>query len=100
MIGDRRLHARRIVHIPAKLMAGTESPLRDCVLVDISEYGARLEIEAAQDTPDNFTILLAPGHGPFRQCHVVWRGDGQLGVAFDKSHSSQVFPEPPPQLEQ
>lgn len=98
MISDRRLHARRIVHIPAKLMIGKEEPLRDCVMVDVSEDGARLEIETVDETPDDFTILLAPRHGPFRRCHVIWRGDKELGVAFDKSHSSHLFPEPPPEI--
>jgi hypothetical protein len=89
MLIERRNQPRRPVEIPAKLTTGEGSPLRDCVVTDISELGAKLWTDAAQDAPDDFTIAFAP-RGPYRRCHVVWRTDGQMGVLFasdSPSHS-------------
>jgi hypothetical protein len=88
MHADNRKETRRPVHIPAKLFAGLGSPLRDCMLTDISEHGARLAFEAPKEAPDEFTLLLAPRGGAYRQCRVVWRAEKELGVEFDMAKSS------------
>jgi PilZ domain len=86
---ENRKHPRRQIEIPVKVIAGGGSPLRDCVLTDISEIGAKLRIDSPEDTPDDFTIAFAP-RGPFRRCHVVWRTAAQLGVMFQNPTSSHV----------
>lgn len=88
---DKRVNLRRGVHIPAKLIASRDAPLRDCVVLDISELGARLGLDDAQDTPEEFTVLLAPQGRPYRRCRVVWRTDNQMGVIFDKDISSHTY---------
>jgi hypothetical protein len=66
---------------------------RNCVVIDISETGARVGVDAAQDIPDQFTILFATGDRPFRRCYVIWRKDAQLGVRFDPTITSHTNPE-------
>ncbi len=81
---DNRNAVRRTLHIPAKLTSGQDTPQHECVVLDISDTGARLEIAAAADVPDKFTMVFTPRGEPFRQCKVVWRVKHLLGVAFDK----------------
>jgi hypothetical protein len=82
---ENRKQIRRPLEIPAKLSADGGAPPRDCVVIDISDYGARLRIDTPQDTPNDFTIVLAP-RGPFRRCHVVWRAAGHVGVIFHRDY--------------
>jgi hypothetical protein len=81
---DNRQHSRQPVHIAARLASGPDVPQHKCVVVDISDTGARLEVATIADIPDKFTMLLTPRGQPYRLCEVVWRGSRQIGVAFDK----------------
>jgi hypothetical protein len=54
----------------------------DCVVRNISEYGACLEIESPVGIPDNFTLLIMVDNAK-RACHVVWRKARRIGVRFD-----------------
>lgn len=63
---------------------GTEDGgLQGCVVVDISETGARLRAENADAVPVDFVLLLSKRGAPRRYCHVVWRGHDQIGVEFE-----------------
>jgi hypothetical protein len=73
---DRRRVFRHPVHQFASIDLGNGSPLRSCMISDISESGARLTIGTCGDIPDTFTLLL------HRRCRVVRRLDGQIGVQF------------------
>jgi hypothetical protein len=90
---DNRRHVRRPIQIPAKMVTDSGAPLHDCMVLDISESGARLGIEATQAPPDKFTIVFTPTGQPYRRCRVLWRSGCQLGVLFDKKHSSHTYPE-------
>ncbi len=56
---------------------------RDCVLVDISESGARLDVDAPNEVPDRFVLLLSKNGYPRRLCRTVWRTSNQVGVKFE-----------------
>lgn len=58
--------------------------LRDCSLSDVSDTGARISVEAAEELPDRFTLLLSGNGGPQRTCRVIWRQPNQIGVDFEK----------------
>jgi hypothetical protein len=83
MFAEQRKAVRRPVHLPAKIDAGQGSPMRDCTLVDISDLGARLAINHAENVPDVFAIFLSPFARPFRKCRLVWRKDEHVGVEFN-----------------
>src|SRR5260370_21464847 len=87
---DKSNHGRRTFPIPAMLAVTRDSELRKCMLLDISEAGARLAIDGAGDLPDEFTIIFGPGGRPFRRCQVVWRADKQVAVKFDRDISSHT----------
>src|SRR3954447_14056371 len=50
-----------------------------CSVTDISATGARVLFDPAASVPDSFILKLK---GRARRCSVVWRGAGQVGLAF------------------
>ncbi len=56
---DLRKARRKPLHYPAWIDVGDGSALRDCLIYDISETGARLTIAGEEQVPDNFTLLLS-----------------------------------------
>jgi len=56
----------------------------DCIIRNMSESGAALEVESPGSVPDDFTLLIKPEIIE-RECHVVWRSAGRLGVRFTSS---------------
>jgi len=53
----------------------------DCVVRNISETGAALDVGAALDIPSEFNLLIS-GHGTSHRCQVKWRKENRVGVAF------------------
>jgi hypothetical protein len=50
-----------------------------CSVADISATGARVLVDQTAAVPDSFILKLK---GRARRCSVVWRGTGQVGLAF------------------
>ena len=81
MLKDRRDSPRRVINRIAKFQCGAGSLPRDCMITDISERGARLFSEI--EMPERFVLSLSgDGHCIRRECRVVWRLGGELGVEF------------------
>jgi hypothetical protein len=55
-----------------------------CALADISTHGARIEVMDGAKVPEKFVLFFSLRGKPRRACHVVWRKERQIGVAFDK----------------
>lgn len=53
----------------------------DCVIRNMSETGAALEVESPVGIPDEFRLLIKPEFLK-RNCRVVWRSAKRIGVAF------------------
>lgn len=58
--------------------------LRNCLLFDISQSGARIEIDQPAAVPDEFILYLSHSGSARRGCKVMWRKQRQLGVKFDR----------------
>jgi hypothetical protein len=54
----------------------------DCTVRDLSITGAALEVPNQIGIPAKFTLVV-PGDGLHLPCHVVWRKEFRIGVAFD-----------------
>jgi PilZ domain len=54
----------------------------DCTVHNISIGGANLEVENSAGIPDSFDLLINSENGK-QHCHVVWRKEQRIGVAFD-----------------
>ena len=84
MIKEKRKSVRQAMRHPAWIGLGEGSALRGCVVTNISETGARLELEHPDQLPTIFNLLLSGRGGMYRRCCVVWRSEDQIGVRFEK----------------
>lgn len=83
MINDKRKAVRRPIRYTAWIaLDGKE--LHGCVLSDVSESGARIDIDDSKKIPDDFTLWLASNGSARRKCHVVRRSGRQIGVTFER----------------
>jgi hypothetical protein len=78
---ERRTAERYTVDRQAKVQAQGGALSGDCRLVDISEAGVRLRVEAV-DIPDEFILLLSSDEAQNRECQVVWRLGLEIGAKF------------------
>jgi len=54
----------------------------DCTVKNLSETGAALEVVTPLFIPNHF-ILFVPSDHFKRPCHIVWRKEKRIGIAFD-----------------
>jgi PilZ domain len=54
----------------------------DCVVRNVSETGAALEVESPVGIPSDFNLLIAGDRIKKHHCQVVWRKEKRIGVAF------------------
>lgn len=82
MLGRReqRLQPRRNTMILATIMFDNGRTRLDCVIRNLSEGGAKLELATVRGVPQTFDLLV-PGHRP-QPCRVAWRALKEMGVQF------------------
>ncbi len=80
MTTDKRQSLRRRTLKGAKAVL-PNGGVMDCVVKDISETGARIQIADALSVPERFELRM-PGTTPL-QAAVVWRKLGLIGVRFE-----------------
>jgi PilZ domain len=67
------------------LKAGTiefDGAATNCMVRNKSNLGAALHVASPVGIPDPFTLVLQPD-GHHAPCHVVWRKEKRIGIAFD-----------------
>jgi hypothetical protein len=77
---ERRLAPRRNTRIEAKIVYAGGRTTRPCIIRNVSETGAKIEVAAVAGIPDTFDLLI-PGHHP-HHCRVMWRSLKEMGVAY------------------
>jgi hypothetical protein len=65
----------------------------DCLIRDISPYGARLIFSDAVTTPDVFELYIPQKEQTLR-IHVIWRHGQEVGVAFAQAAEVDPVAEP------
>ncbi len=53
----------------------------ECIVRNLSDTGACLEVPSASAVPDSFTLLIKPELRK-RSCQVMWRSGQRVGVRF------------------
>jgi hypothetical protein len=53
-----------------------------CVVRNISNTGAALDVTTPVGIPEHFN-LISQADGVHRHCHIIWRKEKRIGVAFD-----------------
>jgi diguanylate cyclase (GGDEF)-like protein len=65
-----------------------------CVVREISEHGAMLQVENPLGVPKHFHLVM-PDQGSPRPCKMVWQSDRQLGLEFETPSAAKTdAPEP------
>jgi len=77
---ERRSIKRTQLARHAKIWAGPPTIL-DCVVHDLTNCGAGLEVPASVRLPPHFTLYFESVRFG-RTCEVKWRSPGRIGVAF------------------
>jgi hypothetical protein len=78
-LAEARKTKRRRVLDPGLIRFGDMSIC--CVVRNMSEAGAALDIGSQIGIPDQFTLIVVPKKKIY-SCAVVWRKDRRIGVAF------------------
>lgn len=79
---DQRKHARRTVSIEARLFWRGEGPaILPCMIVDISEDGARIRAHFPSPLP-TLVFLVKDESEIIYECETVWQQDGTAGLMF------------------
>ena len=78
---DRQVAQRR----PVRKAGMIEFPggAFSCMVRDLSEAGAALDMPSSIGIPEHFTMLITERGGDGLRCRSVWREDRQIGVAFE-----------------
>lgn len=82
MKDNQRQTKRRSIRYSAWIALKPEG-LQTCFLSDISETGARIDVQDSEKVPDHFMLWLASNGSTRRACSVVWREPNRIGVKFD-----------------
>ena len=77
---ERRKSSRLRVFKSAKLILD-KSSVFDCVVRDLTNVGARIEIPNAFDLPEKLDMTIGGGR-LIRSCRLVWRKLTGTGVEF------------------
>jgi hypothetical protein len=85
--GERRSKASRLkVFLRASILVDGDV-LLDCVVIDLSESGARLSVHTADEIPKIFTLHI-PARKLIRSCQLIHRlQDDAVGVKFIEKRS-------------
>ena len=79
---DRRQHARREVSIEAQLfLRGQRPSIVPCEVVDLSEGGARVQIEIPCLLPPQVFLMMYERENIY-ECETAWQDEQQAGVMF------------------
>ena len=77
-----RQRNRNQVDRVAWISVGDGRPLRNCMLIDISDSGAKVELEDAGDIPGIFSLWRSRHGHPRYSRRIVWSLKNEIGVQF------------------
>lgn len=66
----------------ASIFIGSSSPLFPCKMLDVSDAGARLQLDVPGTLPDEFILVLSRDGRLSRKCRIRWRRRDMVGVRF------------------
>ena len=78
---ERRRTARQKSLLRGTIPFNNRRSILDCVIRDISPYGARLIFSDAVTVPDVFELNIPQKEQTLRS-HIIWRHGDEVGVAF------------------
>ena len=76
-----RKHVRVDLHQPGFLIPAPDAPWIECVIIDVSDAGACLDV-GALTVPELFGLAFTAGGEVLRVCSLVWRQGERVGARF------------------
>ena len=76
-----RVYPRVETSVTAKIAVGGKTPSMSCVVRNLSEGGACLQMASTAGLPPAFVLAFETTS---RNCRVIWRTETQLGVTFKR----------------
>ena len=76
--------------IPALIAVRDGVSLQSCTVLDVSQGGCHVRLDADVPLPDNFFLLFTRAGSVRRACRVIWRHDTYLGLAFSGRFESSI----------
>jgi hypothetical protein len=76
---EKRRHQRTEINEPAYVSAG--GSVMRCVVRNISQEGAALDVENPSFVPGQFRLVMASDSST-HNCTVIWIREKRIGVAF------------------
>lgn len=77
---EQRRSLREDVRFPAWIDVGG-GELRECTVLDVSDEGARIAIQAPHQLPVVFYMVLSR-NGTRRPCRLIWRSKDEAGLFY------------------
>ena len=77
---SRRKDQRRAVYRHGRLTVAGGVKI-DCIIADVSENGARIELDGASSLPD-LVLLKVVMTGESKRARVVWKRDNSAGLSY------------------
>jgi len=78
---ERRIAPRRRALRQAKIVFNGDRSVIDCLVRNLSDSGACLEVASQAGVPTVFALQIE-GETPNRQCLSIWQSDNKIGVEF------------------
>lgn len=78
---NRRAHPRHAAHLDGKLILANGARTLDCVILEISEGGARVSVGVEMDLPEKVYLWQSAIDTVF-DCEVRWREAKYAGLRF------------------
>ncbi len=94
---ELRIHGRRRMRLPGKIVFGSRSFALDCTIRDLSASGARIAVPDPDHLPIQF-VLIEPENFFAFDAKVEWRRSNLVGLSFEKAISLEGNLDPPLQL--
>jgi len=79
---ELRKYKRQALRYPAWIVVEPGQPPHQCMLLNVSQGGAKIAIDEQLEPPTQFTLLLSTRSPAHRSCRVVWRNGTNMGVEF------------------
>ncbi len=88
-IDERRASEREAALIWAKVVFADRRTRLDCVVLNLSDGGVKIQLDPTAPLPKEFAIQFERGK-PARLCRTVWRIGGDIGAKFISAYSNNV----------
>src|SRR4051812_47128915 len=85
---ERRRTARQKSFLRGMIYFNNRRSAVDCLVRDISNFGARVIFSDSVQTPDVLDLYIPQKEQTLR-AHVIWRHGTEVGVAFEQASQSE-----------